>query len=142
MSGISGHNALFATLVDKHQPRKTVNWITKEKSVATEDYFRQCLREAQSKGVPLALRQGGGNDIGFVGISPKMLPPIGSVLRNFSGSPNFGCLMMLSIFFKLMDGVNPPSKPKSKEEASYLAFSGKSCCATKRHSGRFLALHR
>ena len=29
-----------------------------------------------------------------------------------------------------------------KRRPVYLAFSGKSCCATKRHSGRFLALHR
>lgn len=96
----------------------SVAWISKEKSITTEDYVRQCLAGAQSKGVPLALRQGGGSDIGFVA-------PNRSRSWKFSGVPKFfGFLEVLNIFLRETVGVNPPLK-KINEVAILWLFRAK-----------------
>ena len=64
----SGRHALFATLVDKTAEKKPVWWVPRAK-LDQENYFRQCLTEAQAQKISLALRQGGGSDIGLVGAS-------------------------------------------------------------------------
>lgn len=108
-------------MVDKHQPRKTVAWITKEKSVATEDYFRQCLREAQSKGVPLlALRQGGGNDIGFVGISPKDVTSNRMSSWEFLGVPKFWLSDDVEHFLQTNGWSQPSIKTKIKRGGQFI----------------------
>ena len=61
----SGQQALFITVVEKE--RKPVGWIPREKLPA-EEYFRQCLTQAQKRHKPLALRQGGGSDLGLVDV--------------------------------------------------------------------------
>ena len=67
---LSGQQALFATVVDKD--RKKVGWLPRAKQPA-EEYFRQCLTQAQKRRTPLVLRQGGGSDLDLVDVSQSEL---------------------------------------------------------------------
>ena len=68
--GFSGTRGLFATRVTKGL-REPVSWLQRGPDKDDAVYFRSAVNDAQKHGVALALRQGGGNDLGLVGIDPS-----------------------------------------------------------------------
>lgn len=66
---LSGRNALFVTQVPPEDGRKGVAWIPRN-AAPLEEYFRQALTQAQTRKAPLVIRQGGGSDLGIVGVDP------------------------------------------------------------------------
>ena len=67
---LSGTRGLFATLVTKDS-RQPVSWLQRGQNKDNSLYYRDAVAEAQKHHVPLAFRQGGGNDLGLVGIDPS-----------------------------------------------------------------------
>ena len=65
---LSGSGALFATIVHKTDSRSDVCWVPKPKDEPSEDYVRRVAAEASKRSVPQAFRQGGGSDLGLVGV--------------------------------------------------------------------------
>ena len=68
LAQVSGIQALFVAL--NHQGQKEVAWLPRAKQPA-EAYFRQSLTRAQAAKMPLVSRQGGGSDLGVVGMSQR-----------------------------------------------------------------------
>ena len=66
---LSGKRALFATVVTR-EDRPPVCWISKDKTLSDEQYFRSVSAQAQAKGVSVALRQSPHHNLGLVGIAP------------------------------------------------------------------------
>ena len=66
---ISGREALFVALLGAGD-KSSVAWLPRAKQTS-EDYFKQSLTRAQAHGSALVLRQGGGSDLGVVGLSQK-----------------------------------------------------------------------
>ena len=68
----SGRHALFCTLLSKDGPKTDVAWIPKQSQHTDEDYYSFATSQAAKHHLPLALRQGGGNDIGLAGADPLL----------------------------------------------------------------------
>lgn len=69
---LSGRNALFVTQVPLVDNKKAVAWIPRN-SAPLEEYFRQAFTQAQARKAPLVLRQGGGSDLGLLGVEASEL---------------------------------------------------------------------
>ena len=65
---LSGSRAIFATIVHKTDTCSDVRWVPKPKDEPSEDYARRVAAEAAKRSVPQAFRQGGGSDLGLVGV--------------------------------------------------------------------------
>ena len=86
--GVSGLRGLFATVLTK-EIRPQVAWLPKPKGFTTEVYFRAALEKSKTENCPLALRQGGGNDIGLVGGDPMKFNPGRRQSWDMYGVPTF-----------------------------------------------------
>ena len=86
--GVSGLRGLFATVLTK-EIRPQVAWLPKPKGFTTEAYFRAALEKSKTENCPLALRQGGGNDIGLVGGDPLKFNPGRRQSWDMYGVPTF-----------------------------------------------------
>ena len=64
-------------------------WLPKPKGFTTEAYFRAALEKSKTENCPLALRQGGGNDIGLVGGDPLKFNPGRRQSWDMYGVPTF-----------------------------------------------------
>ena len=62
----------FCTLLSKDGPKTDVAWIPKQSQHTDEDYYSFATSQAAKHHLPLALRQGGGNDIGLAGADPLL----------------------------------------------------------------------
>ena len=69
LAKVSGTQALFVAVLNQTN-QKEVAWLPRAKQ-ETEAYFRQSLTRAQAAKMPLVLRQGGGSDLGIVGMSQR-----------------------------------------------------------------------
>ena len=66
---VSGVRGLFiAVLPSADKERTKVTWVNKKPDMNSETYYHFVKQLAEEKKVPIALRQGGGSDLGLVGI--------------------------------------------------------------------------
>ena len=68
----SGKHAFFCTSLAKDSPRKTVAWLPRDTQFSDEDYWNYAVSQAAQHQLPLALRQGGGQDLGLAGADPDL----------------------------------------------------------------------
>ena len=69
VAALSGTRGLFATKLTSLDSRPEVAWIPRAKDESIEEYMRRVAGEAHKRKVPQAIRQGGGSDLGLVGVS-------------------------------------------------------------------------
>ena len=72
---ISGAKAIFLSILanKQHQPEKVV-WVPKKHEWTDEVYLQYCCERAKLKRLSVAMRQGGGNDLGLIGGDTKDPP--------------------------------------------------------------------
>lgn len=74
----SGHDGYFASiLATKDTPLAPVVWVPRQPGMDCETYFKLASSLAQKQGKPLAIRQGGYNDLGIINGSREELPKSG-----------------------------------------------------------------
>ena len=66
----SGHRGIFLTSVVPAEMRPNVAWLPKEKELSHEHYLLYVQAQAQRRKASVAYRQGGGADLGLVGVDP------------------------------------------------------------------------
>ena len=68
---LSGKRARFASIVSNKTIGEKIRWMRRDRIVAHEDYFRYCLSQAETNGTPLIFRQGGGRNLGLLGLDAE-----------------------------------------------------------------------
>ena len=63
----SAKRGLFVSVQSPGTPKLPVAWLPKDKGMSSEDYLLYVQAEATRRKLPIALRQGGGNDLGLIG---------------------------------------------------------------------------
>lgn len=77
----SGTDGLFATQVPSRDfPQDPVAWVPRKQAMSGEDYFKFVQGLSKSKGLPLAIRQGGQADLGLINGKQSDFPREGTRL--------------------------------------------------------------
>ena len=77
----SGTDGLFATMVPSSGfPQDPVAWIPRKQAMSPEDYFKFVQGLSKSKGLPIAIRQGGQADLGLINGKQSDFPREGTRL--------------------------------------------------------------
>lgn len=84
----SGAKAIFLSILanKQHQPEKVV-WVPKKHEWTDEVYLQYCCEQAKLKRLSVAMRQGGGNDLGLIGGDTKDFPSSNPRHFNLHGAP-------------------------------------------------------
>ena len=119
---LSGRNALFVTQVPPEDGRKGVAWIPRN-AAPLEEYFRQALTQAQTRKAPLVIRQGGGSDLGIVGVDPAEFSKHQIKMWELFNAPRHWTHDDVKEFVSKIHGLRPKLSTKSVEDLTKFGFS-------------------
>lgn len=116
---LSGKRSLFFAKIDK-QTQTKVMWLARDKEATAEEYFNSAVAQATQLKLPLALRQGGHNDLGIIGATNQqafLKRP-----RNFElfGAPKYWSQEKVSVFLTKTQWKDADIKAKYRRGSHFI----------------------